>query len=1119
MTKERSEGQNSEERLALRFAAFSEIAAVLVVGTGCLVLLGWVLNVPLMKSVLPGLVTMKVNTALCLILSGVALFLAQARRDHKLLRRVSRVCVLGAMGVAFLTLYEYVKGVDLGIDELWIKDDPGALLTTHPGRMAITAIVSFFLAGTALFLLSTKTRRGCLLSQELAILGAAIALWSLMGYFYGVKFLYFGRAGFTTMALNTAAAFFVMFFGIFFVRPKEGLAAFFVGRGTGGLVARTLIPAMLVIPLVLGGGKLWLEKDGRLSHESILSVIVFVNFLIAVYFVVWLCLTIKRAEASRDATERDLRESQEKFLALFTASNDGICLHAIVTDPAGQAVDYRILDVNPSFERITGISKAKAVGALASELYGMGSAPFLEQYAAVARGGNPVNFEAYFPSMGKHFLISAFSPFKGRFATAFVDVTERKLSTEAIRQSEERYRLLAENATDAIWIMNLSLKVTYISPAIKKIRGYTPEEVLGQPFGEMLTPESLRRVLPLVEETLRKARQFGKATAPVMVEAQQPCKDGSVATTESLVSVLFDGDGQPTGFLGISRDVSERKKVSRELREAQEELLLALESARMGVWSFDIARNHRYFDAQTCKSLGIDPQTFSGSEEDFFKIIYPEDLVKVKAAMAKTLAAAAAAADILYSPEYRVIWPDGSVHWVTSRGKLMRDEAGRPEKVNGVLWDITERKKDEEQRSKAFMEESKSREIMVSMLEDNNLVREELERRLEELQKTQGQLVQSQKMEVVGKLAGGIAHDFNNQLTVISGFADFLIKKLETDDPRYQQVDEIKKAAERSSALTKRLLSFSRREITAPKVFNLNVQIADLGNMFQRLIGENIECGTVLGHNLGLIRFDPSQMEQILVNLVVNARDAMPNGGKLTIETSNVSFQKSVPLPHGDLPSGDYVLLSVCDNGHGMTPEIKERIFEPFFTTKERGRGTGLGLATVYGILEKNGGYVDIWSEPGKGACFKVYVPRVHEAADVLIAERRSEESPRGTETVLLVEDESSVRRLSSEILHTQGYRVLEAEDGEAALACLAEHASEKIHLIVTDVMMPRLGGKEMALRAKDLRPGIKVLFISGYTEDVDVHNGVHETRMDFLQKPFTAAALAFMVRKVLDRK
>jgi two-component system cell cycle sensor histidine kinase/response regulator CckA len=387
---------------------------------------------------------------------------------------------------------------------------------------------------------------------------------------------------------------------------------------------------------------------------------------------------------------------------------------------------------------------------------------------------------------------------------------------------------------------------------------------------------------------------------------------------------------------------------------------------------------------------------------------------------------------------------------------------------------------------------------------------------IEREQAKEEQLRQSQKMEAVGKLAGGIAHDFNNLLTAITGYSELTLRDLKTDTPLYSKVTEIKKAGERAASLTRQLLAFSRKQILQPKVLDLNAVIPDMEKMLQRLIGEDVVLETVLDRSLGQVKADPGQIEQIIMNLCVNARDAMPNGGRVTIETNNVSLNQAYRNQQVSIRAGNYVMLSVSDNGCGMDAETQARIFEPFFTTKELGKGTGLGLSTVYGIVKQSEGTIWVYSEVGKGTTFKIYLPRVDEAQSFQEHANKVSLASRGHETILIVEDEEIVLTLSTEILEKDGYRVLAAANGREGLR-LCQEFDGPIDLLITDVVMPGMSGRELAELAANIRPDMHVLYMSGFTDDAIVRHGVLDDGVFFIQKPFSPDSLAIKTRSVLD--
>jgi two-component system cell cycle sensor histidine kinase/response regulator CckA len=393
----------------------------------------------------------------------------------------------------------------------------------------------------------------------------------------------------------------------------------------------------------------------------------------------------------------------------------------------------------------------------------------------------------------------------------------------------------------------------------------------------------------------------------------------------------------------------------------------------------------------------------------------------------------------------------------------------------------------------------------------------ELEQGVVERQRLEAQFIEVQKMEVVGQLAAGVAHDFNNILGVIMGYGDLLSTDLGPESPLLKYTEEIKHASERAAGLTRQLLVFSRKQTVKPVVLDLNDAVRDMDKLLMRLIDENIEMKIVSGKDTGHVKADGGYIGQVLMNLVVNARDAMPEGGKLTIAVNNTTLDETYTIRHAGVTPGAFVMLSVSDTGSGMDDEVKAHLFEAFFTTKPKGKGTGLGLSTCQTIIQQSGGYIDVYSELGQGTTFKIYFPRVEQPIDVMETLLPSGPLPRGTETLLVVEDDMSLRHLARGVLQTQGYNVITASNGQEALRVAHDHQGSPIRLVLSDVIMPQMGGREMAEHLKTTNPGLKVLFTSGYTDDTISHHGVLQEGVEFLAKPYTAAALVFKVRELLD--
>ena len=452
-------------------------------------------------------------------------------------------------------------------------------------------------------------------------------------------------------------------------------------------------------------------------------------------------------------------------------------------------------------------------------------------------------------------------------------------------------------------------------------------------------------------------------------------------------------------------------------------------------------------------------------------------------------------------PDYREVAKDGFGR--AEEGKEISLLEGKFTRLDGTSVDV------EFMASTIFFQE----EPMVQMVARDIIERK---RAAEKMAGLQMQLFQSQKMEAIGQLAGGFAHDFNNSLTLIKTCTQLTLLELKENDPVREKVEMINDAADHSAELSRHLLAFSRRQVMEMKVLDLNTLLKDFDKMLRRVIGEDIELIYVLPQNLGRVKADPGQIQQVILNLVINARDAMPKGGKLIIETSDIELDENYAHAHFKMPPGRYVLLTVSDTGTGMTREVRERLFEPFFSTKPGGKGTGLGLSTAYGIVKQSGGYIWVYSEPGVGSMFKIYLPRVEEPVDEKKGRALVEDFPCRGETLLVVEDEKYVRLLVGMALKKKGYKILEASNGGEALLICEEH-KDPIHLLLSDVVMPGLSGPEMTQRLRLLHPEMKVLYMSGYAHDAITRHGILQKGINFIQKPFSVEKLSEKVHEVLN--
>ncbi|HME34797.1 MAG TPA: PAS domain S-box protein [Candidatus Sulfotelmatobacter sp.] len=634
------------------------------------------------------------------------------------------------------------------------------------------------------------------------------------------------------------------------------------------------------------------------------------------------------------------------------------------------------------------------------------------------------------------------------------------VSSRELEKNLALLRGITEGTTDAVFVKDLQGRYLMMNPAGAGFLGRTVEEVIGKDDTELFDPENGREIM----ERDRRILESG--------ETQNYEEGGTAAGVPRIYLAnkgpFRDASGKVVGLLGICRDITDRKRAEEEMHQSQQKLHIHFEHTPLAVVEWDLEFRVTAWNPSAERIFGYSRQEAIRQHGSFIVPPQYRQLVdKVWQALISQRGGTRNTNDNL-TKDGRTI----SCEWYNTP---LVDESGRVLGVASLVHDVTERVALEER------------------------------------------LRQSQKMEAVGRLAGGVAHDFNNLLTVILGYSQILAEGVPAGSRLADSTAQIKSAADRAAGITRQLLAFSRKTVLSPRVINLNDIMLNLDSLLRRLIGEDIEVLTVPSNDLGSVKADPGQIEQVIMNLALNARDAMPQGGKLTLETSNEQLDESYAERHRPTEPGRYVMLAVSDTGHGMTPETLARIFEPFYTTKEVGKGTGLGLSMVYGIVKQSGGYIWVYSEPDRGTTFKIYLPRVDQLAETTGAER-PKSVQRGTETILLVEDDPQLRQLSSSVLAHCGYKVLTANGPEEGLAVCRENHRD-IRLLVTDVVMPRMNGRQLAEQILQVSPNIKVLYISGYTSNAIVHYGVLDPGLWFLPKPFTLSALVAKVREVLDSK
>jgi PAS domain S-box-containing protein len=763
-----------------------------------------------------------------------------------------------------------------------------------------------------------------------------------------------------------------------------------------------------------------------------------------------------RRRVEKERAEQALLESNQSLRAIFDLSPDVTTL--------SRARDATILDVNASFEALTGWSREEAVGRSSFEL-GIWSNPHDRERVLgyLERDGAARNVEARLRTRSgemRDVLISARILAHGGepvLLTLARDVTE-------LNRSARRYRLLAENVQDVIWTLDLkTLRFSYVSPAIRKLRGLSVEEALAEPFEESMTPESLARVASLMPGPAGAGQDGGTYTGIF----DQPCADGTVKHVEITTSYVRNDLGRPVEILGVSRDATARVEAERALRANEARFRTIIERSSDLIVLLDRDGAVGFWSPGAVASLGREPEEVQG--KPFLASVRPEDRLRVAEALSRILVHA----DETERVAFRMERKGGGLRSMDGLCRNLLDDPAVGALVLN-LRDVTEQQHLEEH------------------------------------------VRQAQRLESIGRLAGGVAHDFHNLLTVVLSCTESMQQAQAAGRPvDPEDLAGVHEAGQRGRDLTRQLLAFARKQVIEPVSLDLNRIVRGSEKLLRRVLGEDVRLEVRLAAEPWTTLADPSQVEQVLVNLAVNARDAMPGGGTLVVSTGNLRVEEGdAAAPAGARP-GEWVQLTVRDTGSGMPPEVLAHVFEPFFTTKEQGKGTGLGLATVHGIVAQAGGHVHVESEPGRGTTFRIRLPRT----DVPRAAHAPAPEPstvRGGETVLVVEDDPRVRSVTVRALAGSGYAVLAAGSGEEAIE-VARANRGGFDIVVADVVMPGMDGREVVDALRREVPGLRALYVSGYTQDVIARRGVLDSGVEFLPKPFTAGALVARVRAVLD--
>jgi len=779
--------------------------------------------------------------------------------------------------------------------------------------------------------------------------------------------------------------------------------------------------------------------------------------------------TVRDITARRRA-EDALRESEERYKTLVEKSLAGVYV----------VQDGYFVFLNDNAASYAGYRPDELTGRRSDFIVHPGDRTWIRQRArSMLKGENTLPYEFRIVTKTGHIrwimeTVTAIQ-FRGRPAILgnSMDITAHRQAEDALRESRELEQSILLSVPLALFGVERR-RIFFANDAMEDVFGWQPEELIGKSTRVIFrSDEEWEGYGDTLYSTLSMQSVF-------VFESEIPFvrKDGREIFCRMSVSRIGPELGDSRRIVATFEDVTERRRVEEALRGSKERLQRTLEAVNDGVWDLDLATGRAVFSPKYYTMLGYDPYEFRQHYDSWRDLVHPEDRERAEREIKERLARNEG-----YAIDIRMRTKAGTWCWILTRGKAIEwDSRGNPVRLVGTQSDITERKRAEEEQ--------------------------------EHLRE---QLIQAQKMESIGRLAGGVAHDFNNMLGVILGHVEMAMEEAEPEQMLLADLAEIRKAALRSTDLTRQLLAFARKQTVSPKVLDINETVSGLLKMLKRLIGEDIELAWMPGGELWPVKIDPSQVDQILANLCVNSRDAITGVGRIAIETANVHLDDKYCNGRPGCRPDRYVMLSVSDNGCGMSKQVLRKLFEPFFTTKETGKGTGLGLATVYGIVKQNDGFVEVGSELGRGTTVRVYLRRhIAEAEPARVAAPQAHAAS-GRETVLVVEDEPAILQLSKRMLEKQGYRVLTAGTPGEAIRLAGEHAG-KIHLLMTDVVMPEMNGRELAEKLHGIYPELKHLFMSGYADDIIAQYGALTEDVGFLPKPFSMKVLADKVREVLDR-
>ena len=1025
---------------------------------------GWLFGARFLAGQWSGAIPMAPSTALAFLLLSGGVF-SHARWPE---RRRSRYFTPVSIGLTallgLLVLAQFIVGFDSGVERMLARTNE--LFGHIPlGRMSPLTAASFLLESGALMLVlrANRWRFADSMAALLVFTVTATNVVVLVGYAYGAPLLYGGSS--IPVALPTALAFVLLGMGQIRL-ALHGVPALRAWRGDSmrGMLLRAFLPVILLVILLEG----WLDSTVVSMNPALWdSLTALLSVVLIVVISGWI------ARRTGDAIERAqeaLRESREVLQAV---------LNSIPVRVFWKDRNLVYLGCNTPFAQDAGFEKPEDI--IGKDDHATNWREQAERYRADDRAVIESGVARFLfeepqtkPSGEQIHLLTSKVPLRDASGVivgvlgTYYDITDRQQTLEALQKSEERLRLTLEAAGVVAWEINCVDGTHHEAGPVDKLFGRV--EGFGHPeVGDLMAsihPEDRERISAIMESARRGECEY-------KMEYRVPQETGGEKWIAANGTLLRDVDGKPVRLLGVAVDITERKRAEEELRASEERsrvLARALQCADECISITDIEDRILYVNEAFCRTYGYREDELIGQQIGILRSGRTSNEIQDEILPATMVGR--------WQGELWNRTKEGRDFLISLTTSLVYDEGGQTVALVGIARDITERKQAEEESAEL-----------------------------------QAQLYQAQKMESVGRLAGGVAHDFNNLLTVINGYSQMLVAKLSAGDPLRDSLEEIHKAGERAAGLTRQLLAFSRKQVLEPRRLDVNRVVGEMRPMLVRLVGEDVEVRVALHAKDGTIHADPHQLEQVVMNLAVNSRDAMPHGGKLLIDTAVVEWDERHAHSHPEARVGRYVVLSVSDSGVGMDEETKSRIFEPFFTTKGMGKGTGLGLSMVQGIVAQSGGYIEVHSEKGTGTTFKIYLPVLTEgAAD----DWRPAAVPAlgGKETVLVVEDQAEVRKYAVAALKAKGYRAIPAENAGEALLIFER---ERVDLVLTDVVMPNVSGRELADRLEKLQPGIKVLFMSGYTDDVIASRGILDEGARFIQKPFSPEELAGKVREVLD--